>query len=126
MPQFLSATTTTTSQSSNVTTAAENTGPTINVNAKSDPEEGVVEDEGEGKNRSYHLRSKSIHQHNHHQVLDEESSDGGVHAEYSDDEGLHRDNGHKNGYHLKISSLETVPRTPKEHFSDQVGFKGMN
>lgn len=119
MPQFLSATTT---SASSVATNMENAGSRV-VLAGSPPttiNKTDLNDEDDAKHRSYHLhsRSKSLLQHH----VDDESSDGGVHGEYSDEEVVHtRDNGHKNGYHLKISNMETVSRTPKEHFSDQVG-----
>lgn len=118
MPQFLSATTT---SASSVTTKMENAGSRVVV-AGSPPtiNKTDLNDEDDAKHRSYHSHSRSTSLLQHH--VDDESSDGGAHGEYSDEEVVHlRDNGHKNGYHLKISNLETVSRTPKEHFSDQVG-----
>lgn len=108
MPQFLSATTT-----SNVNASAESVG--------NSGKPGL-----EQHSYSLHSSSKSIHQqqkqqHHHHvdeeeDFRDESSSDGEVRREYARERA--RDN---NGYHLKISPLETVSRTPKENFSDQVG-----
>ena len=117
MPQFLSSTTTSTTTSS---AAVEN-----GSSAASSPLAKTIQNKSE-EPRSYH-HSHSIHQRQH-VVGGDVSSDGGVHGEYSEDEleveEEERKRGTKNGYHLKISNLETVSRTPKEHFSDQVGFLG--
>lgn len=134
MPQFLSATTT---SASSVTTTTENAGTRVVV-AGSPPQTISKADLGHHdgnedgvKHRPYqslHSRSKSMHQHHVDRRQEDEeeglSSDGGVHGDggYSDEEVVEDHNGqqHKNGYHLKISNMETVSRTPKEHFSDQV------
>lgn len=134
MPQFLSATTT---SASSVTTTTENAGTRVVV-AGSLPQTISKADLGHDGNedgvkhrpyQSLHSRSKSMHQHHVDRRQEEEeeeglSSDGGVHGDggYSDEEVVEDHNGqqHKNGYHLKISNMETVSRTPKEHFSDQV------
>lgn len=96
MPQFLSATTT--SKSSSSATKMEQRDTTART-----PDE---------EERPYHIRSKSIH----HQHVDDESS-----GDFQSDVEEEEQRGHRNGYHLKISHLETVSRTPKENFSDQVG-----
>ena len=119
MPQFLSSTTTSTTTSS---AAVEN-----GSSAASSPLAKTIQNKSEEPRSYHHSHSHSIHQRQH-VVGGDESSDGGVHGEYSEDEleveEEERKRATKNGYHLKISNLETVSRTPKEHFSDQVGFLG--
>lgn len=122
MPQFLSATTTSKSSNGTTATATESAGSPPTTLNKIDLSHQDNDEAQETHNHSYHLHSKSIRQHHVGNIEGGESSDGGgVHGEYSEDEGAENHKGHKNGYHLKISDLETVPRTPKEHFSDQVG-----
>lgn len=76
---------------------------------------GLNNEMREEGHRSHHLHSSSDQHH-----VDNSSDD--EHGEYSNEDEEHGGSLQKrNGYHLKISSVETVSRTPKDLFTDQVG-----
>lgn len=107
MPQFLSST----SNTANTTVMATSTASKTVINKT-----GLNNEmrEGEG-HRSHHLHSRSDQHH-------VDNSSGDEHGEYSNEDEEHGGSLQKrNGYHLKISSVETVSRTPKDLFTDQVG-----
>lgn len=107
MPQFLSATTNT--SSSNVAKEGNATTTTTGATTGS-------------KTSSYRIHNHHVEEFHHHHT-DEQSSDGefGGPGDYSEDDLETTTGQHKNGTNLKINHMQTVSRTPKEHFSDQVG-----
>lgn len=118
MPQFLSATTT---SSSATNTATANGGSGGGANGTATSTTTLVEGLKKQTRSSYHSHSRS-----HVGGYDDgspASSDAEVHyPELDEDTDEGHNGGRKNGgYRLQLNHMETVSRTPKEHFSDQVG-----
>lgn len=117
MPQFLSATTT----SSSTATATANGGGGSSGGNGTSSTATLVEGLKKQTRSAYHSHTRSSHVDEYDEAT---SSDAEVHNhDYPDvdDDDDELGNGHKNGgFRLKLNRMETVSRTPKEHFSDQV------